>query len=61
MGIFSFLGKPEFYLEDVVKQNKEHPRTFLIPDKEEVDGLGAGSLVKLIFVMNKPLRECAVL
>jgi len=41
-------------LEDVVKQNKEHPRTFLIPDKEEVDGLGAGSLVKLIFVMNKP-------
>lgn len=47
----------EFYLEDAVRLNRESPRTFLIPSKEEIDNLEISSLVKLIFVMKQPQKD----
>ncbi|WPC40103.1 DUF2185 domain-containing protein [Clostridium sp. JS66] len=43
----------EFYLENVVEKNLQFPRTFLIPNKEEVGKLEIGNLVKLVFVMEE--------
>lgn len=59
MGLLDIFGgnKSEFYLEDVVDLNKQFPRTFLIPVKKEIDNLEIGTLVKLIFVMKKPLKN----
>ncbi|MHC1683045.1 MAG: DUF2314 domain-containing protein [Clostridiaceae bacterium] len=56
MGVSNVLGrnKPEFYLENVIEKNIEFPRTFLIPNKEEIEKLNKGNLIKLIFVMEKP-------
>lgn len=59
MGLLNIFGgnKSEFYLENVVDLNKQFPRTFLIPAKKEIDNLKIGTLVKLIFVMKKPLEN----
>lgn len=47
-------NKREFHLENVIKQNKLFPRTFQIPTQKDIDELDIGSIVKLIFVMEKP-------
>lgn len=59
MGLLHVFGsnKSEFYLEDVMDLNKQFPRTFLIPAKKEIDNLKIGTLVKLIFVMKKTLKN----
>ncbi len=43
----------DFTLHNVFDEHNENPRTFLIPDKEEIDELEVGDLVKLIFFMNE--------
>ncbi len=59
MGILSIFdgNKPEFYLENAVVLNKQFPRTFLIPTNQEILNLKIGTLVKLIFIMKKPLKN----
>lgn len=47
----------EFTLENAVAENKKNPRTFMIPDKEEIEALEEGNLVKLIFLMDKPMED----
>lgn len=49
--------KREFYLENVVKTNKQFPRKFIIPTLEEMDKLDIGNLVKLIFVMERAQKD----
>lgn len=49
--------KPEYHLENSVKKNMELPRIFLIPNREEIENLDAGDLVRLIFVMETPLNN----
>lgn len=50
-------NKREYNLENVKELNQQFPRTFLIPDKEEIDKLEIGDLVKLIFAMEKPQKN----
>ncbi|MPQ45053.1 immunity protein Imm33 domain-containing protein [Clostridium tarantellae] len=50
-------NKPEFYLENVIEKNIKFPRTFLIPNQEEIEKLALGNLVKLIFVMKNPQKN----
>ena len=50
-------NKREYYLENVRELNQQYPRTFLIPDNEEIDKLKTGELVKLIFAMDKPQKN----
>jgi hypothetical protein len=50
-------GGNEFYLENVKEQNKKYPRTFLIPSQEDIDNIKEGTLVKLVFVMEKALEN----
>lgn len=59
MGFLKRLKKkrPEFYLENAIEKNIKFPRTFLIPDQEDIDKLVIGDLVKLIFVMEKTPKE----
>jgi hypothetical protein len=47
----------EYHLEDVVVLSKKSPRTFLIPSIEEIEKIEMGTLVKLIFVMEKALKN----
>ena len=44
-------NNPEYHLENVVQSHATNPRTFLIPDKNQIAGLELGKLVKLVFVM----------
>lgn len=59
MSILHMFGrnKPEFHLENVIELNKQFPRTFLIPAKKEIDKLEISTLIKLIFIMEKPLKN----
>jgi Uncharacterized protein conserved in bacteria len=50
-------NKPEFHLENVIELNKQFPRTFLIPAKKEIDKLENDTLIKLIFIMEKPQKN----
>lgn len=50
-------NKPEFHLENAIEKNIEFPRTFLIPNQEEIEKLDIGNLVKLIFVMESPQKN----
>lgn len=43
-------GKKKYLLADCIQRNKEHPLSFLIPSKEEVQGLKKGDFAKLIFM-----------
>ena len=56
MGLLKIFDKKkiEYSLENVQELNQQFPRTFLIPDKEEIENLEIGELVKLIFAMKKP-------
>jgi hypothetical protein len=47
----------EYHLEDVVLLNKQSPRTLLIPSIEEIKKIEIDTLVKLIFVMEKALKN----
>lgn len=49
--------KYDFTLKDVVAENKENPRTFMIPDQDEIKELEEGDLVKLIFLMDEPTED----
>lgn len=55
MALLSMFGEngQEFYLENVIEKNRQFPRTFLMPDKKDIDKLEIGDLIKLIFVMKK--------
>lgn len=59
MGLINIFGrnKPEFHLENVIENNIEFPRTFLIPNQEEIEKLDLGNLIKLIFVMESPQKN----
>ncbi len=46
-------SKEEFHLENVYKVNKESPRTFLIPNEDEIRSIQIGDLVKIIFIMEE--------
>lgn len=49
--------KFDFTLENAAQENRENPRTFMIPNKDEIDELEEGDLVKLIFLMDEPTED----
>lgn len=49
--------KPEFYLENISEKNIKFPGAFFMPNKEDVDKLVIGDLVKLIFIMEKTSKD----
>ena len=59
MGLLGMLGrrKAEFHLENAIEQNKLFPRTFLVPSLDELKSLKAGTLVNIIFVFEKELKN----
>lgn len=52
-----YVNNQEFYLQNVIEQNEKFPRTFLIPSQKEIAQLKIDTLVKLVFVMVKPMTN----
>jgi hypothetical protein len=48
----------KYILEDVILNNKQYPRTYLIPTPEEINNLHPGMLVKLVFVLEEMIDGC---
>lgn len=47
----------EYCLENIKDRNQKDPRHFLKPTEEEIDELTVGDLVRLMFLLDKPLNN----
>jgi hypothetical protein len=59
MGLIDMIRreKAEFHLENIIEKNKLFPRTFLKPSPKEIESLQIGMLVRLIFILEKALKN----
>lgn len=46
-----------YILEDIIQQNKKHPRHFMKPSEQEINSLQPGDMVKLIFLFHQTLEN----
>lgn len=49
--------EPVYYLENIPEQHRLHPETFDKPSQDQLDGVKAGSVVKLIFLPTEKYEE----